>query len=106
MREVLEVGEGVSGLAPDRRVSVSTLRQRLRRVAGNTAVAMDAQFDIRNWGFLYATLSGRSIAAAAIAWNTPNLAMLEGALMWRWSGTYVFILMCSDGVSAVPMCRQ
>lgn len=44
------------------------------------------RFDLSNWRFLSAFVDGERVGAAAVAWNTPEIFMLEGredlACLW------------------------
>lgn len=45
-----------------------------------------SEFDIQNWGIFLAKEEGRTVGAAAVAWNTNGVDMLEGrrnmAVLW------------------------
>jgi ribosomal protein S18 acetylase RimI-like enzyme len=54
--------------------------------AGNQPADWALQFDLGNWGLLGAHLAGRRVGGAMIAWNSPDVDMLEGrqdlAVLW------------------------
>ena len=55
-------------------------------IHGEHPTQWPARFDLSNWGFLAAHAAGQRVGAAAVAFNTPSLDMLDGrsdiAALW------------------------
>jgi GNAT superfamily N-acetyltransferase len=53
---------------------------------GNHPTQWREHFELRRWGFLAAWAEGQRLGGAVIAWDAPDLAMLEGkrdlAVLW------------------------
>ena len=41
-------------------------------------ISWPQDFDISNWGFFFARINGKTVGAAAVAFDTPEVDMLEG----------------------------
>jgi GNAT superfamily N-acetyltransferase len=77
-----------------------------------------SQFDLSNWGLLVAWSAGRRVGGAAVAYNTPEISMLEGrselAVLWdlrvspevRGKGVGFALLQAIENWARARGCRQ
>lgn len=76
------------------------------------------RFDVSNWGFIVARLNGGCVGGAVIAFNTPDVDMLEGrgdlAVLWdirvlpefRGRGVGALLFQAAEAWALARGCRQ
>lgn len=86
---VMDVSARVDGsrgfVLSERRLDVSS-RKDYDAIDGEGPLQWARHFDLSSWAFLIARDGGRCVGGAAVAFNTPGIAMLEGrrdlAVLW------------------------
>ena len=89
VRLVLDVADPGKGLGEfvltERRLDVPYVKD-YDAINGGNPARWAARFDLSRWGFLVALVEGRRIGGAVVAFDTPDLSMLEGdgghAVLW------------------------
>jgi GNAT superfamily N-acetyltransferase len=88
VRSVLDVAgpaEGGVFILTERRLTVPYVKD-YDAIEGEGPTSWARRFDVSNWGFLSARAAGRRVGAAAVAFDTPGVTMLEGrrdlAVLW------------------------
>jgi GNAT superfamily N-acetyltransferase len=86
--------------------------------ANEPPITWASQFDVRNWAFFLATAGSRPVGAAAVAFDTPGVNMLEGrqdlAVLWdirvhpefRGQGTGTLLFRTAEKWARAHGCRQ
>jgi GNAT superfamily N-acetyltransferase len=81
--QVLDVNPDLTTVA---RKLDAPYRMDLDAILGDDPTHWARRFDLRNWGFLGAFLGGRRVGGAAVAYDSPDVRMLEGrrdlGLLW------------------------
>lgn len=84
--EVLAVNGGLGGLVFEERQVEPPLLKDYDSIPGHSPLEWSKRFDLSRWGVIAARLSGERIGGAVIAFNTPEVVMLEGrcdlAVLW------------------------
>jgi GNAT superfamily N-acetyltransferase len=81
VREVFDVqtsADGVLGLAPAPRSLTPAYIKDYDLEPGGHPTDWARRFNTRHWGVLQASLDGRHIGGAVLAWNTPEVDLLDG----------------------------
>ena len=86
VRSVLDVADDAGGFALTERGLPIPWVKDYDAIGGEGPTRWALRFDVSNWGFLAARVDGRLVGAAAIAFDTPGVDMLEGrrdlAVLW------------------------
>jgi GNAT superfamily N-acetyltransferase len=118
MLEVLTVDGGLGGLIFQERQVEPPLRKDYDSIPGHSPLEWSKRFDLSRWGLIGARLNGERIGGAVIAFNTPEVAMLEGrhdlAILWdirvapenRRHGVGSALFRAAESWALVRGCRQ
>jgi len=75
--EIQLVGNGIGGFL-FKEVPVESFVKDYDAFEGGSPTSWPGQFDVSTWGFFLASCDQEPIGAAAVAWNTDGVNMLEG----------------------------
>jgi len=86
VRSVFDVAEDADGFVLTERNLAAPYVKDYDAIGGEGPTRWAHRFDLSNWGFLAARVDGRLVGAAAIAFDTAGVDMLEGrrdlAVLW------------------------
>jgi ribosomal protein S18 acetylase RimI-like enzyme len=84
--DVQEQGDDVSDVVLSERVLGAPYVKDYDSINGDAPEHWPSRFDVSTWGFLVARIDGQRVGGAAIAFDTPGVAMLDGrrdvAVLW------------------------
>jgi GNAT superfamily N-acetyltransferase len=86
VRSVFDVVDDADGFALTERPLAAPYVKDYDAISGEGPTRWADRFDLSNWGFLAARVDGRHVGAAAVAFDTAGVDMLEGrrdlAVLW------------------------
>lgn len=86
VRSVLDVADDAGGFDLSERSLDAPWVKDYDAIGGEGPTSWADRFDLSRWGFLSARVDGRMVGAAAVAFDTPGVDMLEGrrdlAVLW------------------------
>jgi ribosomal protein S18 acetylase RimI-like enzyme len=78
VRSVLDVDRGADGFTLTERLLAPTIVKNYDIVPGEGPDSWESSFDLDRWGFMVARAGDEAVGAAAMVYDTPGLALLEG----------------------------